>query len=126
VKTQSALRAARGLGSALTGTHHWWWQRLTAIALVPLSVWFVLAVIQKTRGDYDAIVEWMRSPGVTVLLLAFILISFYHLQLGAQEVIEDWLHAPWQKLSAQILLRFACFLFGLAAAVAVLKVSLGA
>ena len=123
---RSDLSRVRGLGSAKGGTHHWWMQRLTAIALVPLCLWFVAALVGIAGADYATAVAWMRAPLHAALLLALIVALFYHAQLGMQVVIEDYIHVEWVKVTAVIALRFATFLLGLMAALAVLKIYLGA
>ncbi|MEM7467747.1 MAG: succinate dehydrogenase, hydrophobic membrane anchor protein [Pseudomonadota bacterium] len=121
---QSHLGRVRGLGSAKDGTHHWWWQRLTAIALVPLSIWFVCGLLDVLDSSYSEATAWVAKPHVTVLLLVFVAALFYHMKLGMQVVIEDYLHVEWMKISALIALKFACALGAIAAIVAILKISL--
>lgn len=119
------LQRVRGLGSAKEGTQHWWWQRLTAIALVPLTLWFIGAVVGHAGQGHEAVIAWIGLPHVTVLLLALIAATFYHMQLGVQVVIEDYVHVEPVKVAALIVLKFAAILLALTAAVAVLKISLG-
>lgn len=125
-KFRTPLNQVRGLGSAREGTHHWWLQRLTAVALVPLSIWFVASLVSMSDADYASVVTWVRSPVVTVLLLCLIWALFHHAQLGVQVVLEDYVHAEWLKVASIVALKFASILLGLASAIAVLKVSLGA
>lgn len=122
---RSPLNQVRGLGSAREGTHHWWLQRLTALALVPLSVWFVGTLIAMSGADYGEVIQWIRSPLVTVLLLCLIWTSFHHAQLGVQVVLEDYVHSEWLKIASIVAMKFAVILLGLASAVAVLRISLG-
>ncbi len=124
-KFRTPLNQVRGLGSAKEGTHHWWLQRLTAVALIPLSLWFVASLITIADADYVAVVEWMRSPIVTVLLLCLIWVLFHHAQLGVQVVLEDYVHSEWLKVASIVALKFAVVVLGLLSAIAVLKVSLG-
>ncbi|MDH3316999.1 MAG: succinate dehydrogenase, hydrophobic membrane anchor protein [Gammaproteobacteria bacterium] len=124
-KFRTLLNQVRGLGSAKEGTHHWWLQRLTAVALVPLSLWFAASLISMADADYFSVVEWMRSPMVTVLLLCLIWALFHHTQLGVQVVLEDYVHAEWLKITSIVALNFAVVVLGLACVIAVLKVSLG-
>ncbi|HSS64718.1 MAG TPA: succinate dehydrogenase, hydrophobic membrane anchor protein [Gammaproteobacteria bacterium] len=123
---RTPLNQVRGLGSAKEGTHHWWLQRLTAVALVPLSIWFVASLISMSDADYASVVTWLRSPLVTVLMLCLIWALFHHAQLGVQVVLEDYVHAEWLKIASIVVLKFASVVLGLASAIAVLKVSLGA
>ncbi|MEE9157314.1 MAG: succinate dehydrogenase, hydrophobic membrane anchor protein [Gammaproteobacteria bacterium] len=115
----------RGLGSAKEGVRNWWMQRLTAVALVPLSLWFVVSILSMVGADHATVSQWIGSPLVTVLLILFIVALFYHAQLGMQEIIEDYVHTEWLKVTSGIVLKFAAILLGIVCAVAVLKVSLG-
>ncbi len=124
-KFRTPLNQVRGLGSAKEGTHHWWMQRLTAVALVPLSIWFVASLVSMADADYFTVVAWLRSPLVTVLLLCLIWALFHHAQLGVQVVLEDYVHTEWLKIASIMGLKFAAAVLGLASAIAVLKVSLG-
>lgn len=121
---QSDLGKVRGLGSAKEGTHHWWWQRVTALAMIPLSIWFVFGLLCILDSTYAEATAWVAKPHVTVLLIAFVSALFYHLKLGMQVVIEDYLHEEWVKITAVIGLKFACVLGAVAAIVAILKISL--
>ena len=122
---QAPLAKARGLGSAKSGTHHFWNQRLTAIALVPLSLWIMVSIVKMTAMDYQTVSAWMASPLNAVLVLIFILAMYYHALLGVQVVIEDYIHTEWQKIACIILVKFLIILTGLTSALAVLKVFLG-
>jgi len=122
---RTPLSRARGLGSAKEGTHHWWWQRLTAVALVPLSIWFIASLVCMVGSDHTEAVQWIQSPAVTLLLILFIIMLFHHAQLGVQVVIEDYVHSKWQKLTSLVLLKFLAIVAALASIIAVLKVSLG-
>ena len=123
---RSDLGKVRGLGSAKDGTHHWWWQRLTAIALIPLSLWFVWSLLCIAQSSHAEITAWIAKPHVTVGLIALMSALYYHLKLGMQVVFEDYLHQEWMKIGAQIALNFACILGALAASIAILKISFGA
>lgn len=123
---RTSLGVVRGLGSAKNGTHHWWMQRLTAVALVPLAIWLVFAIVCLSRADYATAVQWFKSPINAALMVATLFAIFYHAQLGMQVVFEDYIHTGWVKVTAQIALKFACVLLGLIAAIAALKVTFGA
>lgn len=122
---RNPLARAHGLGSAKTGVSHWWWQRLTALALVPLSLWFVTSLVCMVGAEHAIVVEWLKSPDVTLLMVLFIVVLFHHTQLGVQVVIEDYIHIGWQKLAALVLVKFLAVLAAAAAILAVLTVSLG-
>lgn len=125
MKLRSPLARVRGLGSAKEGTHHWWAQRLTAIALIPLSLWFIYSLVTMTTVDYMAAIGWLQSPIICVLMILFIISLFYHAQLGMQVVIEDYITNEAIKISTIIALKFIIMFAGLASLVAVLKVFLG-
>jgi succinate dehydrogenase / fumarate reductase, membrane anchor subunit len=122
---RTPLARARGLGSAREGVHHWWAQRLTAIALIPLVVWFAISLVMLSGADYGSVRAWIGSPVVMVLLILTIAIGLHHGQLGLQVVIEDYVHGDGSKLALIVAVRFVAVLFGLAAIVAVLRIGFG-
>ena len=122
---RTPLSRARGLGSAKDGLHHWWAQRITAVALIPLVVWFAISLIMMSGADHAAVRAWIGSPVVMVLLTLTIVIGLHHGQLGLQVVIEDYVHSDGLKLALIVLLRFIAVVFGLAAIVAILRIGFG-
>ena len=122
---RTPLARARGLGSAREGVKHWWAQRLTAIALIPLVVWFAISLVMLSGADYDIARAWIGSPLVMVLLILTIAIGLHHGQLGLQVVIEDYIHGDGWKLAFIVIVRFIAVVFGLAAIVAILRIGLG-
>ena len=122
MKYQTPLARARGLGSAKEGSHHWWRQRVTAVALFPLTLWFAVAVSLLPTANYDEIVEWMAQPWNSVLLLAFILISIYHAMLGLQVVIEDYVHNDSLKIAGILGVRLVSAFLALASSFALLRI----
>ncbi|MFZ0254598.1 MAG: succinate dehydrogenase, hydrophobic membrane anchor protein [Gammaproteobacteria bacterium] len=125
MRLRTPLAQARGLGAAREGIHHWWTQRLTALALIPLSLWLVASIITITGADYATAAQWVRSPVVAVLLLLFIAAAFYHAQLGMQVVLEDYVHEGWAKVATIILSKFLMIALAFVAGFAVLRVALG-
>ena len=123
---QTPLARARGLGTAKKGVQHWWWQRLTAVALVPLCLWFIGTIVTMQASDYSTVVNWIQSPLVSGLLVFLIAALFYHTQLGLQVVIEDYAHSEWVKITTLIVAQFLMILLTLTAVIAVLKIALGA
>tara|TARA_Y100000588_G_C14097674_1_gene857349 strand:- start:526 stop:903 length:378 start_codon:yes stop_codon:yes gene_type:complete len=123
VSKQTPLGSVRGLGSAKDGTQHWLLQRLTAVALVPLLLWFISGLLCVT--DYSSALAWVASPYSTVLFIALLLTSFYHAQLGLQVVIEDYIHVDWIKFCSLFMVKVVVFLATLMGIIAVLKISLG-
>ena len=121
----SPLSRVRGLGSARSGTHHWWQQRLTAVALVPLGLWFIQAILGIDIVDHAAVERWLREPLTVVLMILLLASLLHHAQLGVQVVIEDYVEPEWQKIACIILVKFLAVLSGLAAVVAVLFIALG-
>jgi succinate dehydrogenase / fumarate reductase membrane anchor subunit len=120
---RSQLGRARGLGAAKSGVHHWWAQRLTAVALLPLSLYFVLSV-QMLAGDSRAqMAAFMAEPWNTVIYLCLIAALFYHLALGLQVVIEDYVHGDAKRIASLMLIKAACVFCALASAVSVLKLA---
>jgi succinate dehydrogenase / fumarate reductase membrane anchor subunit len=120
---RTQLGEIRGLGSAKTGTSHFWMQRLTALALIPLTLWFVASLASMGSADYADAVAWVKSPLTSILLLALIAATFHHMQLGLQVIIEDYVHAEGLKIASLIVMKCGSVLLGLAAAFAVLKVA---
>ena len=120
---RSQLGRARGLGSAHAGVHHWQAERITAIALVPLTAWFVISVMVLIGADQPTMVRWVARPWNTVLLLALIGMTFHHMHLGLQVVYEDYIHEKWAQNAAILATRGASLLLALFAAVAVLKMA---
>lgn len=120
---RSHLGRARGLGSAHEGLHHWWAQRMTALALIPLSLWFVASIICLAGADYAMISQWLSSPFTVGALSLTILAVFYHAVLGMQVVIEDYIHAKAAKMILLILLQFGGFALAAAAIVSLLMIA---
>jgi succinate dehydrogenase / fumarate reductase membrane anchor subunit len=123
---RSPLSGAIGLGSAKEGVGHWLAQRVTAVALVPLALWFVIAVIELTGADFDAMQDWVGRPLPAILLVLLLIATFYHAALGLQVVIEDYVHGELTRLGLVILTRLVCIALAVAGIVAVLTLALGA
>ena len=122
---RTPLAGARGLGAAKSGTEHWWEQRLTSIALVPLTFAAIVIVIATIGRDYAAVVQLLRSPVVAVIMLLFIFATTYHMKLGLQSVTEDYIHNKPVKTAALIGNTFLCIIMWLACTFAILKLSFG-
>ena len=115
---------ARGLGSAKEGVHHWWAQRLTAIALIPLVVWFAVSLVMLSGADYQVVRAWIGSPLLMVMLILVIGIGLHHGQLGMQVVWEDYTDGAFRVVMI-VLTKFLAVLFGLGAIVAILRIGFG-
>ncbi len=122
---RSPLSKAVGLGSAKHGFSHWWWQRVTAIALIPLTVWFVISVLSLIGSGYLAAINWLGAPINATLLLLFVLTALYHAQTGLQVVIEDYIHTKWLNLLTMLSAKFAAVAMAVMAVIAILKISVG-
>jgi succinate dehydrogenase / fumarate reductase membrane anchor subunit len=110
---------ARGLGSARGGTHHWWVQRVTSIALGLLTPWFLWLAVVLAGADQAATRELLAQPLHATLMMAWIVSLFWHVKLGVQVVLEDYVHLPWLETAAQLAVSFVCTLAALASLVAV-------
>lgn len=121
---RSPLGHARGLGSAKDGTHHFWVQRISAVALVPLSLWFVFSVARLPGADFEQVRWWVGYPAVAVTLVLFIAAALYHSMLGVQVVIEDYVGSEGMKITALLASRFFHIVVAIASIFAVLKIAL--
>jgi succinate dehydrogenase / fumarate reductase membrane anchor subunit len=121
---RSPLGRVLGHGAAKDGVHHWWVQRLTAIALIPLTTWFVVSLLALPSLDYTTVREWLAQSWTALLLVLFIAVGVWHSKLGVQVVIEDYVHGSAKTVSL-IFSTFAHTLAAAAAIFAVLKVAFG-
>ena len=125
-RLRSPLGRALGLGSAKEGVDHWWAQRVTALALVPLVVWFVTVVIELVGADRAALVDWLHHPLPAVLWVLFLIAAAYHGAVGLQVVIEDYIENEALRLGVMIVMKLAAALLTALGVYAVLKLSFGA
>jgi len=121
---RTPLGRVLGMGAAREGVHHWWTQRLTAIALVPLSVWFVVSLLALPAFDHATVSAWMAQSPTALLLALFVLIAAWHSRLGVGVVVEDYVHGGL-KTVALVIVTFVHVLLAAAGVFAVLKVALG-
>ena len=124
-RLRSPVGRAIGLGSAKEGVEHWWLQRVTAVALVPLTLWFVIAVVRLSSADIDTVRDWVGRPLPAILLVLLLIATFWHASLGVQVVIEDYVHTDLAKLGLLIVIRLACFALAVAGVIAVLGIAFG-
>jgi len=118
------LAKVRGLGSAKSGTHHWWMQRVTAIVLIPLTLWFMLLLRHLTFSSPAQTFAWLAGPFNQFLAISWIIAVFYHAAMGVQVVIEDYVPASSLKISLVWLVKLVFFALALIAMIAVLRVAL--
>ena len=123
---RTPLGRALGLGSARKGSGHWWAQRMTAVGLVPLALWFVFALLSLDELSYTAVTDWIASPVSATMLVLLVSVLMYHSKLGVQVVIEDYVHAPWLVLSSLIFSSFLHIALAVAGLVAILNITFGA
>ena len=122
---RSPLGRVLGLGSAKDGTGHWWAQRVSAVALIPLTLWFMMSLLALPALDYATVRAWLSVP-LSGLLAALLVVALtYHSYLGTTVVIEDYVHAAGTRLLSLLLLRFLYVLIGGACLFAILHVSFG-
>ncbi|HST26807.1 MAG TPA: succinate dehydrogenase, hydrophobic membrane anchor protein [Rudaea sp.] len=122
---RTPLKNVRGLGSAQSGVRHWWLQRITAVALLPLSLWFLWMCAGLVHADYATVRTAIAQPVHAVLLVALVVSLFWHGALGLQVVIEDYIHTRWQEVALQIAVRFGAFLAAVACLFAIARIALG-
>lgn len=123
---RSPLGRARGLGSAKQGVHHFWVQRVSAVALIPLGLWFVfsIALLAAKGASYEAVSHWVAAPSVAVTLALFLAAAFYHGALGLQVVIEDYVPQNGAKITLLLLTKFVAAAAAATGIFAVLKIAL--
>jgi succinate dehydrogenase / fumarate reductase membrane anchor subunit len=119
---RSPLGRVRGLGTAKEGVGHWWAHRLTALALIPLTLWFAAAVAAMSWAGHAAVVAWVGSPLVAGLLILLIVATFHHAYLGLQVVIEDYVHHEGWKLALLLFVQAFSILLVLTALLSVLTI----
>jgi succinate dehydrogenase / fumarate reductase membrane anchor subunit len=121
---RSQLGRARGLGAAKSGVAQWWAQRVTAVALVPLSLWFICAALRLVGASHADMLAWIGAPIPVVLFIALVLATFYHLALGLQVVVEDYVPHETTRLATLLVLKGVIILLALTCLVSILKLGL--
>jgi succinate dehydrogenase / fumarate reductase, membrane anchor subunit len=121
-----SARAGDRLGAAHTGVHHWWLQRLSSVALVPLGVWFVVSLLALPNLTHPVVVSWMAQAWSAPLLILLVLVAAWHSQLGVRVVIEDYVHERGTKTVWLVCMALLHGLLAVAGVFAILKVALGA
>jgi succinate dehydrogenase / fumarate reductase membrane anchor subunit len=123
---RTPLDQTQGLGSAREGVGHWWVQRVTAAGLIPLTLWFSGALMAHARSDYGALIQWLSAPATTVFMVLLLVALFYHMALGLQVIVEDYVHTNRIKLSAVAMVHLGCFALAVAGIIATLRIAFGA
>jgi len=122
---QTPLGRVRGLGAAGNGVHHWWVQRLTAVALVPLGVWLLVSLVALPALDFVTLVSWIAGTWTATLLSLFILTASWHSRLGIQVVIEDYVHDEGLKTVSLVVSGFVHAVLAALGVFAVLRIAFG-
>jgi succinate dehydrogenase / fumarate reductase membrane anchor subunit len=122
---RTPLSRVRSLGSAHSGTMHFWRQRLTSVALIPLSIAFIFIVIALLSSNYAGALQILGSPLIAIIMLLFVGTTVYHMWLGMQVIIEDYVHDEFPKILLLMGNTFFCITIALACAYAILQISLG-
>ncbi|HWK43159.1 MAG TPA: succinate dehydrogenase, hydrophobic membrane anchor protein [Stellaceae bacterium] len=122
---RTPLKRVYGLGSAREGAHEWWSMRLTSVALIPLTLWFVIGVIGHAGADYESFTTWVASPVVSILLILTLAVTFHHVATGVKVVIEDYIHVEWVKIVCLVALKFGCLILAVAGIFSVLRIAFG-
>ena len=94
--TRTALARAIGLGSAKSGVEHWWAERVSAVALIPLSLWLVVSLIAHSRSGYGEFIAWLKTPATTILMVLLLIATFHHTAAGIRVIVEDYVHSSWR------------------------------
>lgn len=119
------LSKVRGLGSAKDGTNHWLSQRITAIANIPLTIFFVVSFVGNVGKSHAEWVAWLKQPLVSVLLILFIANFTHHMRSGLQEVVEDYVHSHGLKFAATLAIKFSCILIAALSIFSILRIAFG-
>ncbi|MEE4295407.1 MAG: succinate dehydrogenase, hydrophobic membrane anchor protein [Wenzhouxiangella sp.] len=123
---RNPLANAHNHGAAGDGVAHWWSQRFSAILLIGLTIWLVLAISSVTGASHSEVVQWLGSPFNAAMAILFVVTAIYHSKLGLQVVIEDYVHQRAAEVALQLLVKIAAIVGGLLAVMAILKVAFGA
>jgi succinate dehydrogenase / fumarate reductase membrane anchor subunit len=120
---QTPLHRVKGLGSSHSGTGHFWHERVTSVALIPLTLWFGYAVLGLVNASQVAAISFLAHPVNAILMAAFAIITLYHIKLGLQVIIDDYVHKPGSRIFLLLLVRFAVIATGSACIFALLRIA---
>ena len=123
MKQETPLHRVQGLGAAHSGTGHFWHQRMTAVALVPLSLWFAFVVLGLVGASEASVLAFLAAPWNAILMAALVIVMLYHMMLGLQVVIDDYVHAPGMKIFLMLLMRAFAIAVGAAALFALIHIA---
>jgi len=120
---RTPLKRARGLGAGKSGTTHFWRQRVTAVVLAPLAIWFVATLVSLVGVDLETARGIIARPWNTIIFAVFLVSMFWHAKLGLQIVIEDYVHRRWLEITAHFLNNFLCGLGAVASLYAIARIA---
>ena len=120
---QTPLHRVKGLGSSHSGTGHFWHERVTSVALIPLTLWFGYAVLGLVNASQVAAISFLAHPVNAILMAAFAIVTLYHIKLGLQVIIDDYVHKPGAKIALLLVVRFAVIATGSACIFALLRIA---
>jgi succinate dehydrogenase / fumarate reductase membrane anchor subunit len=123
-RLQTPLGRVRGAGSAKGGTHHWWMQRVTSLAMLPLMLWLAFSLAAKAGAPWEVMAEWIGRPVNAVLLIVLTAVGFYHTAHGLQVVVEDYIRPERAVMLSNLAIKAVCVLLGLLAALSVLRLAI--
>lgn len=122
---RSPLAKVKGLGTSPDATHHFWLQRLTALALIPLTFWFCFSIALLPNSNYADVISWLQTPFNAVMMILVVLISFQHTHLGLQVIIEDYIAHPAYRLVAILTIKFISYFMMVLGVYSIIKITLG-
>ena len=120
---RTPLGRVRGLGSAKSGTHHWWMMRVTSLALLPLTLWFIVSMIRLAEASYLDTLLWIAAPVNAVLMLVLIGLTFHHMAAGLQVIIEDYVRNEFRRMAVILLVKAVSLLLAIVAGFSVLRIA---
>ena len=126
MRLETPIARVRGLGSARSGARHWWHERLTSVATLLLFIWFAVSLFRLPSLDQPSVTEWLRDPLAAVPMILLVLATFWHLKMGLQVIVEDYVHEEGTKLFTILVLNFFAIGGAAIALFAVLKIAFGA
>ena len=121
---ETPIARARGLGSAREGAEHWWHERLSSVALLLLYAWLLVSLLRLPALDHRGVTEWLKDPLAAVPMLLLVAATFWHLKMGLQVIVEDYVHEEGNRFLCLLLIAFAAWLGAAFAAFAVLRIAL--
>ena len=124
-KSGLAFDKPPNIGSTRAGSGDWSMQRVTSVALVPLTLWIAASLFARARSDYASVILWLRTPWATVMMVFLLIALFYHIALGLQVVVEDYVHNERIKMLSMVVIRLGCFTFATVGIIATIYIAFG-